>query len=119
MLKGYNSRQIERAEGDLKRGFRTTGLWAWSRHPVRQKASRFGCGIAHASFSELYLRATQLLDPPAFHPSSYRTRGSFRKDLVGCTCKLRSEEPHLHQRRCSAGCPIHFQLQLDLLLMDV
>lgn len=34
MLKGYNSRQIERAEGDLRRGFRTTGLWAWSRHPV-------------------------------------------------------------------------------------
>lgn len=34
MLKGYTSKQIARAEGDLKRGFRTTGLWAWSRHPV-------------------------------------------------------------------------------------
>ncbi|KAK9900301.1 hypothetical protein P389DRAFT_192582 [Cystobasidium minutum MCA 4210] len=33
MLKGYSPKQLDRAEGDLKRGFTTSGLWAWSRHP--------------------------------------------------------------------------------------
>lgn len=34
MLKGYSPDEIARSEGDLRRGFLTRGLWAWSRHPV-------------------------------------------------------------------------------------
>ena len=33
MLQGKTPRQIEVAEGNLRRGFLTSGLWAWSRHP--------------------------------------------------------------------------------------
>lgn len=33
MLQGKTPRQIEVAEGNLRRGFLTDGLWAWSRHP--------------------------------------------------------------------------------------
>ena len=34
MLAGKSQRELEQAEGDLRRGFVTSGLWAYSRHPV-------------------------------------------------------------------------------------
>lgn len=33
MLSGKSPRQVEVDEGNLKRGFVTSGLWAYSRHP--------------------------------------------------------------------------------------
>ncbi|KAL7005270.1 hypothetical protein EMMF5_005243 [Cystobasidiomycetes sp. EMM_F5] len=33
MLAGASARQVEVDEGHLRRGFVTSGLWAWSRHP--------------------------------------------------------------------------------------
>lgn len=34
VIAGASRRQVEVAEGDLKRGFLTSGLWSYSRHPV-------------------------------------------------------------------------------------
>ena len=40
MIAGASPRQVEVAEGDLKRGFLTSGLWSYSRHPVSSLLSQ-------------------------------------------------------------------------------
>ena len=71
MLAGKSPHQIEIAEGNLRRGFLTSGLWAWSRHPVSALPYPTFPQTTHPLFTELLLRADQLLYFTPFHPALY------------------------------------------------